>query len=768
LIRLQLQFAIAKYLIGKRLYFESEFELKKILRSKKTLSPNNSEYSESPQQLIVSAIERFKTISDFLVSCRNLALAEQINFLSDEVNLYLYCAEFFYAASFQPDNNNRNDKLNRIVLELDNWSKKKLESYSYKSNLTDAKIPEWLRKNYYQMLQARVKLAACYRLAGEFDKSLNTLNVKELDSNDVNLPENLRLQIAAERIRFLIVSSINVTINKPDWNTADLLNLRPPISSDSLDYCQARLEWALYLTSQMKITDSSSELIIISDLFKLVRSIELYVPSGGYFAAITIGSNKNKIAQDKIINVRFNAIKTIALNELATYKNERNQIDEAIKLYALSGRVAEQSGDSEAAIKNVQYSVSLIYNLLQKLESLKQKSTQNSERELEFEEEIFLCRERIVNLLCDSAKRLSGEKISIDLYRRGIDEATILFKEKRLELDDYLKLLSGYWSSWGDVSDCAAYRLRAANLLALNGRFEEALGLLEKIPNDSVQAIEAVMAADRCFKQIRNKNSGDKNSADGVGESKDINVTKNELTWFKGRLRMDKSEWSEADVLTAMKMSEWLLYRDGFPIFYWESVDIVWLGEIELILNAALVRCKVMKSPMSLRLRASSIIASNLRGDYEKSAEVLKQINESGQVNLLTKEEQKFLRRFEVEFLAAKGEVIESIKILDGMLKMEPRNLLLLELKAEILSRQDSKDGLTESLRIWGLVGSITKEQSEKWWTARERIISIYVKQGNHAEAKKTYQRLKFLHPDFGNDSRKKRIEKLIENLEIL
>ncbi|MDR1484745.1 MAG: hypothetical protein LBT09_07970 [Planctomycetaceae bacterium] len=772
LIRLQVRFAVARYLIGGRMRFEAEV----------AEGNNAAQLNNNAQKILLTATEQLKKINSYLAAQQNPVFAEQINFLSDKINLYIYLSEISYLLSI-PADNIRNDKLNRLIVSFDDWSKNKLEFYSNKLKLYESKLPEFILDSYYLLIRARVEVSACYRLLGELGKSFNVLSVRELGLGKVELSSDLRLRIAAERLRFLAASANNVTINsriaeaadKGVWNANELLRLRVSLSPDSFEYCLARLEWGLFLAARMKVSDAGTELMIIRDVLKLVRQMEAKIPSCGYCAAVVIGTNKN--AENNINNSRLSAIKAAILGELAQDKRERNQIEEAVKLFELAGRILESAGDKDAAMKNAQYSISLLYDLLKQFENSKELAARNStggeDVDRGFDEAIFGCRERIMKSLCGVSCRLSGNRESVELYRRGIDEATILFKAKRLNVDEYIAVLSGYVSCWGEESDCGVYRLRAANLLEFNGRFDDALVFLGKIPNGSLQALDAVASADRCFRQIqirnKNKNNADNNSnnsngnksGNGSEDESGINVTKNEFDWFKRRLRAEVLEWTEADAATVIKMAERIFYQRGFPLFYWELVDGDLLRELESNLKMAIDRCKPVKFVTIARLKIMLVIANNLRGDHVKSAELLKQVS-GGQVGLLTEMERMFLRRLGVEVLVMSGDVVGGMLELSVMLNAESRNLMLLELKAEILSRQDDKAMLTEAVKTWGLIGTIAKEKSDQWWNAREKIINIYIKQGNHNEAKKIYKRLKFLHPNLGNKTRKERLEKLI------
>ncbi|MDR1291515.1 MAG: hypothetical protein LBK06_09970, partial [Planctomycetaceae bacterium] len=677
LVRLQLQFAVAKYLCGNRIRIESE------------IAADNEvdQVIGESQKMLLTAIEQLKKIKTYLAAQQNPTFSDQINSLSNEVDLYLYLAEISHALTIAQDNNRyaeavlKSEKLNtqaqqrgavvqgrslppipapvynklgQVAASLDEWSKKKLEFYSRKFDLSNLKVPELLRDGYYLVLRARVELAACYRIMQKFDKSSAVLNSQELklDLEGAMLPEDLRLRIAAERIRFLTAIANSATINNPAikdaeksaWDISNLSALSVSVSADNLDYCLAKLELGLFLAGRKNVTDSSTEFMIITDVLKVIRQMELKIPSSGYCAAVVISSNK--ITPSKINNTRFDAIRTTVLGELAQNKNDRDQIMEAVKLYELAGRVAEVAGDKETATKNIQYSISSLYKLLKQLEASRQNAAQISEQNQQYwNDRVFRCRLLVVKMLCGWAVRFVGERISVEWYQRGIDEATILFKAKQLKLDDYIAILSGYVLRWENASDCAAYRLRAANLLEFNGRFDEALTFLDKIPNNSDRAMEAVTAADRCFKQIYNKNKTNLN------DDERINVTINELNWFRRRLRDDVSEWSEADAVTAIKMAERLFYRNGTPIFYWETVDDKLLRNVESALVEAADKCKTALPVTIARLKMMLIIAYNLQGNHVKSAELVKQIVDV-QAQLLTESERLFLRRFEVEGLA--------------------------------------------------------------------------------------------------------------------
>ncbi|MDR1478306.1 MAG: hypothetical protein LBJ00_05125 [Planctomycetaceae bacterium] len=751
LIRLRLQFAVFKYLLGSRLWFESG------------ISADNKVaaiISES-QKMLSASLDQLKEIKIYLAAQQNQTFADQIELLSNEVELYFNLVEISYALTL-PQSNNRYDKLSQIAVRMDEWSKRKLEFYAGKLNLRNSKI---LRRGYCMVLRVRAELAACYRLAQEFDKAFAVLNSKELalnldsKSDDLMLSDDLQLKIAAERIRFLTAIINNVTIihpannpmtkdsEKSGWDIGNLSALFVPLSADSLEYCLAKLELVLFLAGRATVTDSSTELMIVEDILEIVRQMELNVPSSGYCAAVVIGANK--FMPQKITNTKFNEIRTTVLSISAQNKNEHNQIMEAVKLYELAGQTA---GNKEIAIKNIQYSISLLYTLLKQLETPQQKTLQNLEPTQELNDKIFRCRLLIMNMLCDWACRFAGERIAVELYRRGIHEATILFKTKQLNLDAYIAILNGYISQWANESDCAVYGLRAANLLELNDRFEEALVFLDKIPNSSDQATEAVTVADRCFKQLRNKNQ---NKTNDNGENEI-----NEFKWFRRRLREDILEWSEADAVTVIKMAERLFYKNNVPMFYWEMVDGKLLGEMETILVNAINKCKTTKPVTIARLKMMLVIVYNLQGNHVKSTELLKQIDVEREQ--LTVVERLFLRRFEVERLVLSGDTRGAVKLLEVMLGVDLRNLMLLELKAEILSRQEDRELLTDAVKTWGIIGSITKENSEQWWQAREKIITILIKQDNHNEANKIYKKLKFLHPNLDNESRKNRLEKLM------
>jgi hypothetical protein len=433
LIRLQFQFAVAWYLIGGRMQFESE-----------VANENDAaKLNADAQKLLLTATEQLKKINSYLAPQQNPTLSDQINLLSDNINLYVYLSEISYILTI-PASDIRNDKLNRLIFSFDSWSRDKLKFYSGKLNLSESKLlrsqtPQVVLDSYYLSIHACVEVSACYRIIGELEKAFEVLSIHALGFNDVRLPDELRLRLAAERIRFLAASANNVTINNriavdtnntnntnktnntnitnrtdklnnSNWDVNELLRFRVNLSMDSLEYCLAKLEWGIFLAGRLKESGAAAELMVVSDILKLVRQMEAKIPSCGYCAAVVIGANKNvqtataTNSATATSNSRLSAIRTMILCELAQDQRERNRIEEAANLFELAGRVSASAGNIEEAMKNIQYSASLLYELLNRLEIAKQKTAQDPKLddgvELELSLAIWGYRDRVMRLLC--------------------------------------------------------------------------------------------------------------------------------------------------------------------------------------------------------------------------------------------------------------------------------------------------------------------------------------------------------------------------------
>ncbi|MDR1925660.1 MAG: hypothetical protein LBQ66_14920 [Planctomycetaceae bacterium] len=751
--QLQLQFAIAAYHYGNLLQLESA-----------TAQDNDQNKLESEaKQILQNTITLLKKIDTNIVAQKNITHTEQFNLLKNRVNLYRHLAERA-AALMLPQDEKRYDKLNEITKTLDGWIKN-----------SESKNAKKTGQNYFVLFHLKLELAACYRLLNEFDKAHGVLSSTDFDLTNVDLPEDVRLHVAAERIRYSIATAI-VNANKiPNADNADadkntttqatkkfnideLLNCKTTIPAVFPDYFLAKLEWGVFLTERIKINDSTTELMCINDLLKLVRQIDLYTPCRNNHALTILASNntaKNN-SHNKTNNNRIAKIKETILSELAHDKYERKQFEYAIYLYELAGRIGYLSGELDSAVKNSQYSASILYEQMEQLEKLGADT-----------QEITQYRIRLVVSLQNTARRFRKNPSAVDFYRRSIDEATILFRAKHLGFEAYIEMLGEYVSLWSDESDCAAIRLRGANLLALESQFEEALDWIDKIPNKSNVAVDAIKLADSCLKKIRFKKINDaKNNADiNVDVINESSIAR-EIDWFRKRLNENESDWTDADAAVAIMIAERLLYKNNTPITcYSTDKKIDALKNAEIILNNTIKKCKTITPIAKTQLNMMLIAAYNSQNEHQKSTEIFRQITKDQKAKL-TIDEIATLQRMEIEILAETGKSEDAMRLLENLLKQDQRNLLLQKLKAEILSRRNDTESLTESVRTWGLIATMTKEQSEIWWHAREQIITILIKQKNNNEAKKSYNRLKILYPDLGNEQRKNRLEKAMTNIQ--
>jgi len=113
---------------------------------------------------------------------------------------------------------------------------------------------------------------------------------------------------------------------------------------------------------------------------------------------------------------------------------------------------------------------------------------------------------------------------------------------------------------------------------------------------------------------------------------------------------------------------------------------------------------------------------------------------------------------------AKSGKTQEAVNILTELLKKQPDNTDNWIALADILSEQSDETALKKSLQIWLKMEQLSKNGSENWWTAREKIIELLVKLGRKYEAVQAFDVLKVLHPDM-DAARKERLEKLLNGI---
>jgi Flp pilus assembly protein TadD len=160
-------------------------------------------------------------------------------------------------------------------------------------------------------------------------------------------------------------------------------------------------------------------------------------------------------------------------------------------------------------------------------------------------------------------------------------------------------------------------------------------------------------------------------------------------------------------------------------------------------------------SPKIQLLRRQAVILLERQGRTEEALKMLPQLD-TVQIGTMTPE----MQRLHARQLEQKGETQGAVDILKVLLKQKPDDLPALQLLAEILGNQNDSKLLDMSLRLWVSLEQKAPKKSELWWSAREGIMDVLLKQGKTEEARKSLELLRLLYPDLGGAERKQQLEK--------
>ena len=120
------------------------------------------------------------------------------------------------------------------------------------------------------------------------------------------------------------------------------------------------------------------------------------------------------------------------------------------------------------------------------------------------------------------------------------------------------------------------------------------------------------------------------------------------------------------------------------------------------------------------------------------------------------------IQRLRVRQLDAENKTQEAVDILTALLEQR-REPATLQLFAEILARQTDAKNLEKALNYWIELARNTPKNSELWWCAREGIIEVMIKLNRKDEAKREFDTLRVLYPEWGGAERRERLIKQFE-----
>lgn len=673
------------------------------------------------RRTLLDSLNRFETCLENVLALRkksgpNPGLAQEQRLLALErsVRFQQGLAQMSYALTFpveqneQPDSN-RSYSLNRAVEIL-------------------TKIAS-LRIDDPMIVQSRIKLATCYRLLGNLTRCHEILSQLNQDRYVGNL------QFQAELLRYSIeVGDLDIaTQNFQQGQT---------VSASDPDFDLAGIELLLARTKRLRIrsaeqdenTKRQAEKQLSNDILQLIRKVEN--ESGPYWGRrarmlLSAGENPERLE---------NPIDPEMLVMLAEDRFRTGHHAEAVALFRQAGRSYELAGNQPLAFACCRSSLAILANVLE----------QATISELVSEDEKKTCKQQLVEQLRNVSTRFFEQNEASELHLKAIDLTADDLLEDKTRIDEYLGLLREHAGTWPDSVKIPPLLLRAASLLEQQEKPGDALELISRISNRQSSVLDALDSARRCFNEMGSNLSG----SDG-NELFDFLIKK--ADWFKKRLPIENEHWNEADIRCAFSASEALLQAAIQATDLKAKDDL--LRQTEQLLRLAFTKGENWNASDKASFHALLITTLNESNQKREAAELLQSFNADLR-ELLTPREQTQFKQVQARLLSDIGNTQGAVDLLAELLKQDPNDLSHWKLLAEILSKQPDSESLTKALRIWTRIEQHSKKGSEFWWSAREGIIDVLIKQGKTTEARKSYDLLQLLYPDFGNDERKRKLQR--------
>ncbi|MDR0521544.1 MAG: hypothetical protein LBH00_06795 [Planctomycetaceae bacterium] len=161
-------------------------------------------------------------------------------------------------------------------------------------------------------------------------------------------------------------------------------------------------------------------------------------------------------------------------------------------------------------------------------------------------------------------------------------------------------------------------------------------------------------------------------------------------------------------------------------------------------------------SPKLPQLRRQKAVLLTQLGRLNEAAEVLP---------MLTPEQLKTcppeVQMLRAKQLDAEGKTQEAAGMLETLLKQKKEDLRVMQILAEMQTRQNNQQDLQNALRLWTLLEQKSVKNSEPWWAAREGILTVLCKLNRKNEAGKSFEMLRVLYPALGGTERKDRLLKM-------
>ncbi|MGL6194385.1 MAG: hypothetical protein ACRC2T_06135, partial [Thermoguttaceae bacterium] len=330
------------------------------------------------------------------------------------------------------------------------------------------------------ILQSRLEKVACARLLGDFSQAENLLEA--LLKAKEQLPKEIVIQATAEGIRLFIAQG---KIEKAmQWTVT------PPNVQLPPDYELAVLE--AYLANYANSEENSDELL--TKALKLTEQIA--VSHGKYWGRLA------QITFTQSVSRAEKGNNASAFKQLAEDAYQRGNLTDAIRNYDVASEFAEKAGDTRLAF-TCALAAAAVQNQLGENADL----------------------ESAIKRLTVAALKWSNQPEAENAYLSAIDIAGPLVTQNRLNLAEYTEMIKAFVTTWPNSAKKNDLAIRAAKLLELQGKFEEALEICPDFPGraktmialkklvDAGKRTEAISG----YKELYEKNPNDLQLVDYYG-----------------------------------------------------------------------------------------------------------------------------------------------------------------------------------------------------------------------------------------------------------
>ncbi|MFG0333960.1 MAG: hypothetical protein ACF8TS_11410 [Maioricimonas sp. JB049] len=131
----------------------------------------------------------------------------------------------------------------------------------------------------------------------------------------------------------------------------------------------------------------------------------------------------------------------------------------------------------------------------------------------------------------------------------------------------------------------------------------------------------------------------------------------------------------------------------------------------------------------------------------------------------LSDAEQTLLKRCRANAHALAGQLPQAIGLYEELIAASPRDRELLELLADLLMRQSSRESVTRALQLWRQIESMSRKGTQPWLEARFHVAETLYELGRYEECRKLIGVTRLVYPELGGNELKQRYAELQEKV---